>query len=143
MRSLVPSVALASLCLALGACPSSPPAAPPPPGLAPGTAVWPAPAPPVPQGPAPAPAPGGTQITIGPGGGGGIAIQGAPALHGDPAACAAYQACCAPHQGQLSPAGLACGLVPAAANGDCGQSLQQIRAVFGEQHIALPAGCAP
>jgi hypothetical protein len=33
--------------------------------------------------------------------------------------------------------------VPAATNGDCGQSLQQIRAVFGEQSIPLPAGCAP
>lgn len=100
------------------------------------------PAPQVPTSPAPSPAPGDTQITIGPGGGG-FEVQGVPALHGDPAACAAFQACCAPFRGQLSPTGLTCGLVPAATNGDCGQSLQQVRAAFGEQGVALPPGCAP
>lgn len=142
------------LFLALAACPTSPPPTPPQPGVTTGPSPWPQvpqvpQVPPIPQvGPVPAPpipppAPGGGQITIAPGTGGGISVQGAPPLHGDPASCAAFQACCAPHQGQLSPAGLACGLTPAASNGDCAQSLQAIRGIFREQNIALPAGCGP
>lgn len=133
----------ALLFLALWACPSTPQPPPPGPPLAvpalPATPPVPPPGVPPPFTP---PAGGGT-ITIAPGGGGGVSVQGAPALHGDPAACAAYQACCAPHQGQLSPAGLACGLAPAASNGDCTQSLQAIRGIFSEQHITLPPGCGP
>ncbi len=105
--------------------------------------AWPtAPAPPsIPALPTPG---GGGSITISPGGGsGGFQIEGAPPLRGDPAACAAFQACCGPYQGQLSPPGLACGLAPASANGDCAAALQSIRAIFTEQGLALPAGCGP
>ena len=115
----------------LAACPSSPT------GPAPGSQ----PPPSVPVPPAGPPG-GGGGLTISPGGGG-FTIEGVPDLHGDPAACAAYRACCAPYQGQMSPAGLACGLAPASAQGDCTASLQSIRGIFSEQGIALPVGCAP
>ena len=85
------------------------------------------------------PAPTSTGITIAPGTAGGVSVQGAPPLSGDPAACAAFKACCPP--GAAGPAGLACGLAPAAANGDCGKALESVRGIFKEQGITSPPGC--
>jgi hypothetical protein len=151
LRSATRFALVGVVVLGLAACPSSP--APPSPPLPPGVSStgpsvpvpWPGQVSGSPANPPPVPAPGpGATITIGPGAGGtGVIVEGAPPLRGDPAACAAFQACCAPHQGQLTPAGLACGLTPAASNGDCAQSLQGIRGIFTEQHIALPPGCGP
>ena len=86
------------------------------------------------------PAATGTGITISPGTTGGVSIQGAPPLSGDPAACAAFKACCPPGA-NTGPAGLACGLAPAAANGDCGKALESVRGIFKEQGITAPPGC--
>jgi hypothetical protein len=73
--------------------------------------------------------------------GGGFRIESGPPLHGDPDACAAFHACCDGVNGQVSPAGLACGLAPAAASGDCRRALESVRAVFLEQKIPPPPGC--
>ncbi len=73
--------------------------------------------------------------------GNGFQIADAPPLHGDPAACAAFEACCRGVDGQVSPAGLACGLAPAVGNGDCTRALESVRAIFREQAIPGPPGC--
>jgi len=81
----------------------------------------------------------GTAPQISPGGG--FRIEDGPPLRGDPAACAAFHACCDGVNGQISPMGLACGLAPGAARGDCTRALSSVRDIYLEQKIPPPPGC--
>ena len=82
----------------------------------------------------------GTAPRISPGGG--FRIEDAPPLTGDPDACAAFHACCDGVNGQTSPQGLACGLAPMVARGDCTRALESVRGIFREQKMPPPPGCS-
>lgn len=89
-------------------------------------------------------APAGASASAAPSASAAVVVEGAPPLKGDPAACAAFHACCAPFEGKLGTpggVGLACSLAPKAANGDCATALASIRNTFKEQNVPLPAGC--